>query len=125
MLFTVMCFPVLVNIVLEMKYIHIENEFQIYSLAVCAGLAFILLLFLASIWAVIITHYKHKNHPLVLQRFGFILNHVNDGDKAGEKPTLHGSLIVPLMITKRMIAAVSFGLLVRHTVSPTVVMGML
>jgi len=66
MLFTVMCFPVIINVVLEIKFININNEFQMYSLAVCAALSLILVLYLASLWTVIITHYKHKNHPLVL-----------------------------------------------------------
>jgi hypothetical protein len=112
MLFTVMCYPLIINIVLEIKFLNVNNEFQIYSLAVCAALGFILILYLAALWTVILTHYKHKNHPMVTTRFGFILNHIKDGAKRGEKPTLRGSIYIPLMVTKRMSAALATGILI-------------
>jgi len=83
-----------------------------YSVAVCGGVSLILILYLAAIWTVIITHYKHKNHPMVLTRFGFILNHIKDGAKYGEKPTLNESLYIPFMVTKRMVAALTIGILI-------------
>jgi hypothetical protein len=83
-----------------------------YSLAVCVALSLILVLYLASLWTVTITHYRHKNHPLVLQRFGFILNHIKDGMKKGEKPTLPDSIFIPLMVTKRIVAALAIGMLI-------------
>lgn len=125
MLFTVMSFPVLLNLVLEIKFLNVDNEFQIYSVAVCAGLALILILYLAALWTVIITHYKHKNHPMVLTRFGFLLNHIKDGAKDGEKPTLTGSLYIPLMVTKRMFAALTMAVLIKYTVSPALILGSL
>ena len=123
MLFTVMCFPIVVNIVMEIKFLKMENEFQMYSVAVCAALGLILTLFLAAIWTVIITHYKHKNHPMVLTRFGFLLNHIKDGDKRGEKSTLTGSLFVPLMVSKRIAAALTTGVLIKYSVSPILILG--
>lgn len=96
-----------------------------YSAAVCGALGFILILYLAALWTVIITHYKHKNHPMVMTRFGFILNHIKDGAKKGEKPTLTGSLFIPLMVTKRMSAALAIGILIKYTVSPVLILGFL
>jgi hypothetical protein len=80
--------PVITNIILELKFLFVENDFQKYSVAVCLGLSLILVMYNISLWAVVFTHYKHKNHPLVAERFGFVLNHIKDYGSAGkaEKP---------------------------------------
>jgi hypothetical protein len=80
-----------------------------------------------SLWAVVFTHYKHKNHPLVAERFGFILNHIKDYGSAGkaEKPQISGQIYIPMMVTKRMAAACIIAGLVRYTISPILLLGFL
>jgi hypothetical protein len=99
-----------------------ENEFQIYSIGVCAALLLILFLYWLSLWVVLLTHYKHKNHPLILSRFGFLLNHTKDPE-LGEKPTLATQIYLPLLVTKRLGAAFIIAILCKYTLSPILILG--
>ena len=72
MLLTLFCLPIVISIILEFRFLNIGNEFQIYSLAVCIGVFLVLSAFWTTLWVIALTHYKHRFHPLVMNRFGFL-----------------------------------------------------
>ena len=97
-----------------------ENEFQIYSLATSCAMIFIFSLFLISLWAVVITHYKHKYHPLVTKRFDVIFKGIR---KDSKNFIVNGAL--PLYITKRFMGAIVLAVLCNSTLGPILILGFL
>lgn len=112
---TLFAMPVTISILLELRFVTVNNEYQMYSLAVCCGLVLIFALFWFSLWVVVMNHYQHREHPLVLKRFGFIFQALK---KSG---TVIGQSYLPLMTTKRFCVCFTVSLLTRYTVGPMLI----
>ena len=123
MLIMIFGFPFAVLVMTELRFLTIENEIQIYSAAVCAAIFIILLMYWLSLWVVVFTHYRHKHHPLVAKKFGFILasikNQVNE-----KEHTVFSQSIIALYVTKRFAAACVIGLLCRYTLGPILILAL-
>jgi len=86
-------------------------------MATCCGLLVIMALFGGAMWSVVLTHYKHKQHPLVLKRFDIIfesLKRSSDG--------LLPNACLPLLVTKRAALALVIGLLYSYSVGPLIIL---
>lgn len=116
-LFTLFFFPIGIHCLLEFRFYKLYNDFQIYSLATCFGIMLILSLFWFSLWATVLTHYKHKQHPLVLKRFEYIF-----ASLIPEANSFALNAAVPLYVTRRMASMFIVGLLCRYTVGPLIIL---
>jgi hypothetical protein len=124
LLFSLFAFPVAVSVTVELRFLTTNNEFQMYSAAVCVALFLILALFWLALWIVVYTHYRHKHHPLVSKRFGFVLKSIKDPENEKDH-TLISQAYIPFSVTKRLGAAFVIGLLCRYTLGPILILALL
>ena len=115
-LYCLFVLPMGLSAVLELRFFTVQNEFQWYSMAVCCGLILVLALFQLTMWSVVISHYKHKKHPLVLKRFDFLFESLKRSAN-----TFLSNAVMPLLATKRGVVAVLIALLYRYTVGPLII----
>ena len=114
-------FPIGVSILLEFRFFTTQNELQWYSFAVCSAVCLILVLFFISMWVVILSHYKHKQHPLVVKRYDFIFQSL----KHQISPTFLVNACIPLMTTKRAASMIMVTVLCRYTLGPLIILAFL
>jgi hypothetical protein len=86
-------------------------------MATCCGLLLILVLFGVAMWSVVITHYKHKQHPLVIKRFDMIFESLKRSSEG-----LLPNACLPLLVTKRAAISLIIGLLYSYTVGPLIIL---
>lgn len=116
-------FPFAVSVMTELRFLTINNEVQIYSAAVSGAIVIILVLYWFALWVVVFTHYRHKHHPLVAKKFGFILTSIKNPENELDH-TLISQSYIPLSVTKRFGAACVIGLLCKYTLGPILILSL-
>jgi hypothetical protein len=117
LLFTLASMPIGISCLLEFRFYTLDNEFQMYSFATCGAIMIVMSLFWLSLWVAVFTHFNHKQHPLVLKRFGLIFANI----KPPSNDLIHISA-VPLYVTRRMASMFVIGLLCRYTTGPLIML---
>ena len=116
-------FPFAVSVTTELRFLTINNEVQIYSAAVSVAIFIILFIYWFALWVVVFTHYRHKHHPLVGKKFGFILSSMKDPENEKDH-TLISQSYIPFSVTKRFGAACVIGLLCKYTLGPILILSL-
>jgi hypothetical protein len=120
---TIFALPVAVSVTVELRFLTMNNEFQMYSAAVCMALFLILALFWLALWIIVYSHYRQKHHPLVALRFGFVLKSIKNPENEKDH-TLISQAFIPFTVTKRLGAAFVIGLLSRYTLGPVLILAL-
>jgi hypothetical protein len=61
-----------VSAVLELRYLKLDNEFQIYSVITALLLLLFIFLLWLAVWLISLKHLPNSDHPLVSKRFGVL-----------------------------------------------------
>jgi len=65
-------YPMTVSAVLELRYLKLDNEFQLYSMITALLLLFFIFLLWLAVWLISVNHSRNSDHPLVSKRFGVL-----------------------------------------------------